>query len=65
MNIYRERLEPEAMAQYQWLPTQMQRQLLGLPWKLLSGSCVIRARSARGQWFHHRLQHQQHLVEVE
>ena len=37
----------------------------GLLWKLLSGSCVIRIRSTRGQWFHHRLRHLQHLVEVD
>ena len=36
----------------------------GLLWKLLSGCCVIRVRSERGQWFHHRLKAGQHFVEV-
>ena len=66
MNIYGERLEPEAMAQYQWLlDLDGNVNSWGLLWKLLSGSCVIRIRSTRGQWFHHRLRHLQHLVEVD
>lgn len=66
MGIFGERLEPFAMAQCQWLlDLDGNVNSWGLLWKLLSGSCVIRVRSTRGQWFHHRLQHQKHLVEIE
>ena len=66
MDIFGERLEPEAMAQCQWLlDLDGNVNSWGLLWKLLSGSCVIRIRSTRGQWFHHRLRHLQHLVEVD
>ena len=58
-------LEPHKMAQCQWLiDLDGNVNSWGLLWKLLSGSCVIRVRSSRGQWFHHRLRHRQHLVEV-
>lgn len=36
----------------------------GLLWKLLSGSCILRAQSPRKQWYHSRLQPWVHLVPV-
>ena len=60
------RLEPLAMAQCRWLlDLDGNVNSWGLLWKLLSGCCVIRVTSSRGQWFHHRLQDRRHLVEVQ
>ncbi len=36
----------------------------GTLWKLLSGSCLLRVRSNRQQWFHRRLIDYEHLVPV-
>lgn len=59
------RMEPLAMAQSRWLiDLDGNVNSWGLLWKLLSGSCVIRVESERGQWFHHRLQSGRHLVVV-
>ena len=58
-------LEPLQMAQYRWiLDIDGNVNSWGLLWKLLSGSCVVRVSSARGQWFHHRLQPGRHLVPI-
>lgn len=60
------RIEPYDMAQCKWLfDLDGNVNSWGLLWKLLSGSCVIRVRSTRGQWFHHRLKHHKNVVEVE
>ena len=60
------RLEPLAMAQYRWLvDLDGNVNSWGLLWKLLSGCCIIRVNSHRGQWFHHRLVSGQNLIEVE
>lgn len=59
------RLEPTAMAQCRWLlDLDGNVNSWGLLWKLLSGSCVLRIRSDRSQWFHHRLVPGRHLLEV-
>ena len=59
------RIDPLAMAHYRWLlDLDGNVNSWGLLWKLLSGSCVIRINSHRGQWFHHRLKPWQHLVPV-
>ena len=59
------RLEPIAMAQCRWLmDLDGNVNSWGLLWKLLSGSCVIRVTSHRGQWFHQRLRAYAHLVPV-
>ena len=60
------RLEPLAMAQCRWLlDLDGNVNSWGLLWKLLSGCCVIRVTSSRGQWFHHRLIPGRHLVAVQ
>jgi len=60
------RLEPLAMAQCRWLlDLDGNVNSWGLLWKLLSGCCVIRVSSSRGQWFHHRLIPGRHLVAVQ
>jgi hypothetical protein len=58
-------LEPLEMAQCRWI-VDMDGNVnsWGLLWKLLSGSCVLRVSSDRGQWFHHRLQPWRHLVPI-
>ena len=59
------RMEPLAMAHYRWLiDLDGNVNSWALLWKLLSGSCVIRLSSHRGQWFHHRLRPYEHLVPV-
>ncbi len=59
------RIDPLEMAHYRWLlDLDGNVNSWGLLWKLLSGSCVIRVNSQRGQWFHHRLKPWQHLVPV-
>jgi len=58
-------LEPLQMAQCRWiLDIDGNVNSWGLLWKLLSGSCVLRVESARGQWYHHRLQPYRHLVPI-
>ena len=65
-NLLSTRIEPLAMAQCRWLlDLDGNVNSWGLLWKLLSGCCVIRAGSNRGQWFHHRLIPGQNLVEVQ
>ena len=60
------RVEPLAMAQCRWLlDLDGNVNSWGLLWKLLSGCCVIRVTSSRGQWFHHRLIPGRHLVAVQ
>ena len=59
------RMDPLEMAHYRWLlDLDGNVNSWGLLWKLLSGSCVIRIQSDRGQWFHHRLKPWQHLVPI-
>ena len=59
------KLEPLAMAQCRWLlDLDGNVNSWGLLWKLLSGCCIIRVNSNRGQWFHHRLIPGQHLITV-
>ena len=36
----------------------------GLLWKLLTGSCILRVKSPRRQWYHQRLQPWVHLIPV-
>ena len=56
-------LEPLQMAQCRWIvDIDGNVNSWGLLWKLLSGSCVLRVSSDRGQWFHHRLRPGHHLV---
>lgn len=58
-------LEPLEMAQCRWIvDIDGNVNSWGLLWKLLSGSCVLRVISERGQWFHHRLQPWHHLVPI-
>ena len=58
-------LEPLEMAQCRWIvDIDGNVNSWGLLWKLLSGSCVLRVASDRGQWFHHRLQPGHHLVPI-
>jgi len=58
-------LEPLEMAQCRWiLDIDGNVNSWGLLWKLLSGSCVLRVESRRGQWYHHRLQPYRHLVPI-
>ena len=58
-------LEPLQMAQYRWIvDLDGNVNSWGLLWKLLSGSCVLRVNSCRGQWFHHRLQAGRHYVAI-
>ena len=58
-------LEPLQMAQCRWIvDLDGNVNSWGLLWKLLSGSCVLRVASARGQWYHHRLVPFRHLVPV-
>ncbi|QNI83985.1 glycosyl transferase 90 family protein [Synechococcus sp. PROS-7-1] len=60
-----ERLAPEQLAAHRWLlDIDGNVNSWGLLWKLLSGSCVLRVQSARGQWFHHRLRAYEHLVPI-
>ena len=58
-------LEPLQMAHCRWIvDLDGNVNSWGLLWKLLSGSCVLRVTSPRGQWFHHRLQAGRHLVPI-
>ena len=36
----------------------------GLLWKLLSGSCILKVKSTRKQWFYHRLKEWEHYVPI-
>ena len=36
----------------------------GLLWKLLSGSCILRVKSHRRQWYHHRLKPWIHVIPI-
>ena len=36
----------------------------GLLWKLLSGSCILKVKSPRRQWFHHKLQAYVNMVPI-
>ena len=61
-----ERLAPERLAGHRWLlDIDGNVNSWGLLWKLLSGSCVLRVQSVRGQWFHHRLRLFEHLVPIQ
>lgn len=64
-NMLSTRLEPLAMAQCRWIiDIDGNVNSWGLLWKLLTGSCVIRVNSQRGQWFHEKLRPYTHLVPV-
>lgn len=65
-NMLSSRLEPLAMAQSRWIiDIDGNVNSWGLLWKLLTGSCVIRVTSTRGQWFHEKLKPYIHMVPVQ